>query len=53
MSAPLLQVQDLVRHYTMPREKLFGPPPVAVGPGQRARCIRLDAVAAEKVQVAA
>ena len=25
---PLLQVQDLVRHYTMPREKLFGPPPV-------------------------
>ena len=28
MSTPLLQVQDLVRHYAMPREKLFGPPPV-------------------------
>jgi len=28
MSAPLLQVQDLVRHYTMPREKLLGPPPM-------------------------
>ncbi|WBY00496.1 ATP-binding cassette domain-containing protein [Ramlibacter tataouinensis] len=28
MSAPLLQVENLVRHYTMPREKLLGPPPV-------------------------
>lgn len=28
MSAPLLQVESLVRHYTMPREKLFGPPPM-------------------------
>ncbi|TFZ06412.1 ABC transporter ATP-binding protein [Ramlibacter henchirensis] len=28
MSAPLLQVEDLVRHYTMPREKLRGPPPM-------------------------
>ncbi|TFZ03710.1 ABC transporter ATP-binding protein [Ramlibacter humi] len=28
MNAPLLQVRDLVRHYTMPREKLRGPPPV-------------------------
>ncbi|KQT14262.1 ATP-binding cassette domain-containing protein [Ramlibacter sp. Leaf400] len=28
MTAPLLQVQDLVRHYTMPREKLLGPPPM-------------------------
>ncbi|HYD77273.1 ATP-binding cassette domain-containing protein [Ramlibacter sp.] len=27
MSA-LLQVENLVRHYTMPREKLLGPPPV-------------------------
>jgi ABC-type glutathione transport system ATPase component len=27
MSAPLLQVKDLVREYQMPREKLFGPPP--------------------------
>lgn len=26
-SAPLLQVEDLVRAYTMPREKLFAPPP--------------------------
>ncbi|TWO70359.1 ATP-binding cassette domain-containing protein [Caenimonas sedimenti] len=24
----LLQVENLVRHYTMPREKLFGPPPM-------------------------
>jgi len=24
---PLLQVTDLVRHYDLPREKLFGPPP--------------------------
>ncbi len=24
---PLLQVTDLVRHYTLPRERLFGPPP--------------------------
>ena len=24
----LLQVSDLVRHYALPREKLFGPPPV-------------------------
>ena len=27
MSAPLLEVKDLVRHYTMPREKLLGAPP--------------------------
>ena len=27
MTAPLLQVTDLVRHYDLPREKLFGPPP--------------------------
>ncbi len=27
MTAPLLQVKDLVREYQMPREKLFGPPP--------------------------
>jgi len=27
MSAPLLQVKDLVREYQMPREKLFGPAP--------------------------
>jgi ABC-type oligopeptide transport system ATPase subunit len=27
MSAPLLQVENLAREYTMPREKLFGPPP--------------------------
>lgn len=27
MSAPLLQVQDLVRHYALPREKLLQPPP--------------------------
>jgi ABC-type glutathione transport system ATPase component len=27
MSAPLLQVDQLVREYTMPREKLFGPVP--------------------------
>ncbi len=26
-ASPLLQVTDLVRHYAMPREKLFGPPP--------------------------
>ena len=26
-SAPLLQVSDLVRTYTLPREKLFSPPP--------------------------
>ena len=26
-STPLLQVTDLVRHYALPREKLFGPPP--------------------------
>ena len=26
-SPPLLQVSDLVRHYALPREKLFGPPP--------------------------
>ena len=24
---PLLEVTDLVRHYALPREKLFGPPP--------------------------
>jgi hypothetical protein len=24
---PLLRVTDLVRHYALPREKLFGPPP--------------------------
>ncbi|MES2786546.1 MAG: ATP-binding cassette domain-containing protein [Pseudomonadota bacterium] len=28
MSEPLLRVENLVRHYAMPREKLFGPPPV-------------------------
>ena len=27
MSAPLLEVKDLVRHYTMPREKLLGAAP--------------------------
>ncbi|MGV3569341.1 MAG: ATP-binding cassette domain-containing protein, partial [Ramlibacter sp.] len=27
MSEPLLQVENLVRAYTMPREKLFAPPP--------------------------
>jgi ABC-type oligopeptide transport system ATPase subunit len=27
MNAPLLRVENLVREYTMPREKLFGPPP--------------------------
>jgi peptide/nickel transport system ATP-binding protein len=27
MNAPLLQVDNLVREYTMPREKLSGPPP--------------------------
>jgi peptide/nickel transport system ATP-binding protein len=27
-AAPLLQVQDLVRHYRLPRERLLGPPPV-------------------------
>jgi ABC-type glutathione transport system ATPase component len=27
MNGPLLQVDNLVREYTMPREKLFGPPP--------------------------
>src|SRR6476619_3220999 len=27
MSAPLLQVDNLVREYAMPREKLLGPPP--------------------------
>jgi ABC-type glutathione transport system ATPase component len=27
MTAPLLQVENLVREYTLPREKLFGPPP--------------------------
>jgi peptide/nickel transport system ATP-binding protein len=27
MNAPLLQVDNLVREYTMPREKLTGPPP--------------------------
>ncbi|VTU36444.1 ATP-binding cassette domain-containing protein [Variovorax sp. PBL-E5] len=26
-SVPLLEVTDLVRHYTLPRERLFGPPP--------------------------
>ena len=25
---PLLEVTDLVRHYALPREKLFGPPPL-------------------------
>ena len=25
---PLLEVTDLVRHYTLPRERLFGPPPM-------------------------
>ena len=27
-SAPLLEVKDLVRHYTLPREKLFSAPPL-------------------------
>ena len=27
MSAPLLQVENLVREYTLPREKLLQPPP--------------------------
>jgi ABC-type glutathione transport system ATPase component len=27
MSTPLLQVENLVRHYQLPREKLLGPPP--------------------------
>ena len=27
MTTPLLDVRDLVRHYAMPRERLFGPPP--------------------------
>ena len=27
IAPPLLQVTDLVRHYDLPREKLFGPPP--------------------------
>jgi peptide/nickel transport system ATP-binding protein len=27
-SAALLEVTDLVRHYTLPRERLFGPPPM-------------------------
>jgi ABC-type oligopeptide transport system ATPase subunit len=27
MTAPLLQVENLARDYTLPREKLFGPPP--------------------------
>jgi ABC-type oligopeptide transport system ATPase subunit len=27
MNAPLLRVENLVREYTMPREKLLGPPP--------------------------
>jgi len=26
--APLLEVTDLVRHYALPREKLFGAPPM-------------------------
>ncbi|MGJ7565220.1 ATP-binding cassette domain-containing protein [Variovorax sp. GB1R11] len=26
-TSPLLRVTDLVRHYALPREKLFGPPP--------------------------
>ena len=26
-ATPLLQVENLHRQYTMPREKLFGPPP--------------------------
>ncbi len=26
MTAPLLEVTDLVRHYALPREKLFSPP---------------------------
>jgi ABC-type oligopeptide transport system ATPase subunit len=26
--APLLSVRDLVRHYPLPRERLFGPPPM-------------------------
>ncbi|CAN7420810.1 ATP-binding cassette domain-containing protein [Pseudorhodoferax sp. LjRoot39] len=28
MTTALLEVQDLVRHYAMPRESLFGPPPM-------------------------
>ena len=39
--------------FTIPECHVTQPPPVAVGPGQHARCIRLDAVAAEKAQVAA
>lgn len=27
-TAPLLEVRDLVRHYPLPREKVFGPPPM-------------------------
>jgi ABC-type oligopeptide transport system ATPase subunit len=27
LASPLLEVTDLVRHYDLPREKLFGPPP--------------------------
>jgi peptide/nickel transport system ATP-binding protein len=27
-TAPLLEVTDLVRHYALPRENLFGPPPL-------------------------
>jgi peptide/nickel transport system ATP-binding protein len=27
MAPPLLEVTDLVRHYALPREKLFGPAP--------------------------
>jgi len=39
--------------FTIPECHVTPPPPVAVGRDQHARCIRLDAVAAEKEQVAA
>jgi peptide/nickel transport system ATP-binding protein len=39
--------------FTIPECHVTPPPPVVVGPGQHARCIRLDAVAAEKEKVAA
>ena len=30
-SAPLLEVDDLVKHYPLPRERLFAPPPMVEG----------------------
>jgi peptide/nickel transport system ATP-binding protein len=39
--------------FTIPECHVTPPPPIAVGPDQHARCIRLDAVSAEKAQVAA